>query len=78
MFDVLKSFIIEIKNHFDVTSKYLRADNALEFVQSSVQFYCAFLDMYIRLLALTPLNKMVLLSTNTDIFWMSLALSCYI
>ena len=45
MFDVLKTFITEIKNQFDVTPKCLRTDNALEFVQSSVQSYCASLSI---------------------------------
>ena len=43
--DVLKIFINEIKNQFAITPKCLCMDNALEFVQSSVQFYCASLEI---------------------------------
>ena len=43
--DILKIFINEIKNQFVVTSKCLHTDNALEFVQSSVQSYCASLGI---------------------------------
>ena len=45
MFDVLKTFITEIKNKFDVTPKCLGTNNTLEFVQSSVQSYCASLGI---------------------------------
>ena len=45
IYDVLKTFITEIKNQFDVTSKCLRTDNALEFVQSKVESYCASLGI---------------------------------
>lgn len=38
--DVLKNFINEIKNQFDVIPKCLHMDIALEFVQTSVQSYC--------------------------------------
>ena len=43
--DVFKTFNTEIKNQFTVTTKYLRIDNALEFVQFSVQSYCASLSI---------------------------------
>ena len=43
--DVLKVFFNEIKNQFTVTPKCLRTDNALEFIQSSIQSYCASLGM---------------------------------
>ena len=45
IYDVLESFITEIKNQFDVTLKYLRTDNALEFVQSRIESYCASLGI---------------------------------
>ena len=32
IYDVLRTFLTEIKNQFDVTPKFLRTDNALEFV----------------------------------------------
>ena len=34
IYDVLRTFLAEIKNQFDVTLKFLRTDNALEFVFS--------------------------------------------
>ena len=43
--DVLKTFIIEIENQFTITPKCLHTDNAIEFVQSSIQSYCAFLGL---------------------------------
>ena len=45
IYDVLKSFITEIKNQFDITLKCLRINNALEFIQSRVEFYCASLGI---------------------------------
>ena len=41
IFYVLKSFITEIKNQFDVTPKCLRTDNTLKFVHSKVESYYA-------------------------------------
>ena len=45
IYDVLKSFITEIKNQFDVISKCLRTDNVLEFVQFRVESYCVSLGV---------------------------------
>ena len=41
IYDVLKTFLSEIKNQFDVTPKFLRTDNALEFVQTKIASLCA-------------------------------------
>ena len=45
IYNVLKTFITEIKNQFDVTPKCLYTDNALEFVQSKVESYYASLGI---------------------------------
>ena len=45
VFDVIQNFFTEIKNQFSVTPKYLRTDNALKFIQSGIQSYCASLGV---------------------------------
>ena len=45
IYDVLRTFITEIKNQFAITSKNLRTNNALEFVQSKIASYCASLGI---------------------------------
>ena len=42
---VLRTFLAEIKNQFNVTPKILRTDNALEFVQSKIASHCASLGI---------------------------------
>ena len=43
--DVLKTFLSEIKNQFVVTSKFLRTDNVVEFVQTKITSFCASLGI---------------------------------
>ena len=45
IYNVLKTFITEIKDQFDVTPKCLYTDNVFEFVQSKVESYCASLGI---------------------------------
>ena len=44
--DVIKFFFNEIINQFSITPKCLRANNALEFVQSGIQSYCVSFGAY--------------------------------
>ena len=45
VYEVLKNFMVEIKNQFDITPKILRTDNALEFIQHQITSYCASLGI---------------------------------
>ena len=45
IYDVLKTFLSEIKYQFDITPKFLRTDNALEFVQTKIASFCASLGI---------------------------------
>ena len=45
IYDVLKIFLLEIKNQFDVTPKFLRTDNAFEFVQTKIASFYASLGI---------------------------------
>ena len=45
IYDVLKTFLSEIKNQFKVTPKFLRTDNALEFVQTKIASLCTSLGI---------------------------------
>ena len=45
IYDVFKTFLSEIKNQYNVTLKFLRTDNALEFVQTKIASFCASLGI---------------------------------
>ena len=45
IYDVLRTFLTEIKNQFAITPKILCTDNALEFVQSKIASYCVSLGI---------------------------------
>ena len=44
-YNVLKTFVSEIKNKFDITPKYLCIDNTLVFVQTKIASFCASLSI---------------------------------
>ena len=67
VFNILKTFITEIYKKIDITLKYLRTDNALEFIQSSVQSYCASLGIIQQTTCPNTFQQMVLLNANTNI-----------
>mgnify|MGYP003366970654 CR=1 FL=1 len=40
-FDILQTFIAELQTQFSTLPKILRTDNALEFIQTSVESFCS-------------------------------------
>ena len=69
MSSVIESFFNEIKNQSSI--RVLRTNNVLKYVKNNV-FSFLRMKLFIKHLALTRRNKIMLLNANIDIFWMSL------